>query len=251
VLRKAHAKQKQAQGSVEILTSHWGSKCGETIQESFFWKISLVQQVVVSIFWMWDRLRKKGLGVICSEDDKDSPVTPKKEAEAFDLILSSMSESNLSTVVTATSPHVIRPLSAKSSLVKCNVSVALTTQGLSNLQGIRHYNASEYQVKKLVLDEFESKAVVTARHIDMESELNPISEDPEIHRVAAWTNKSFAWFVRDQVISQDPEKKTLKFPKRKTTRNIWSKVQVQQCTKSTVTWLKRTAGMGNVTRSLL
>jgi hypothetical protein len=54
-------------------------------------------------FWMRGRLLKKGLGVICSEDEKDSRLTPEKEAEAFDLLLSSMSESTLSRVLTATS----------------------------------------------------------------------------------------------------------------------------------------------------
>jgi len=42
---------------------------------------------------MRDRLLKKGLRVICSEDEKDSRLTPEKEAEAFYLLLSSMSES--------------------------------------------------------------------------------------------------------------------------------------------------------------
>ena len=54
-------------------------------------------------FWMRGRLLKKGLGVICSEDEKDSRLTPDKEAEAFDLLLSSMSESTLSRVLTVTS----------------------------------------------------------------------------------------------------------------------------------------------------
>jgi hypothetical protein len=35
-------------------------------------------------FWMRGRLLKKGLGVICSENEKDSRLTPEKEAEAFD-----------------------------------------------------------------------------------------------------------------------------------------------------------------------
>jgi len=35
-------------------------------------------------FWMRGRLLKKGLGVICSEDEKDSRLTPEKEADAFD-----------------------------------------------------------------------------------------------------------------------------------------------------------------------
>jgi len=48
-------------------------------------------------------LLKEGLGVICSEDEKDSRLTPEKEAEAFDLLLSSMSESTLERVLTATS----------------------------------------------------------------------------------------------------------------------------------------------------
>ena len=54
-------------------------------------------------FWMRGRLLKKGLGVICSEDEKDSHLTPQKEAEALDLLLSSMSESTLSTALTAPS----------------------------------------------------------------------------------------------------------------------------------------------------
>ena len=52
---------------------------------------------------MRGRLLKKGLGVMCSEDEKDSRLTPEKKAEAFDLLLSSMSESTLSRVLTATS----------------------------------------------------------------------------------------------------------------------------------------------------
>jgi hypothetical protein len=52
---------------------------------------------------MRGRLLKEGLGVICSEDEKDSRLTPEKEAEAFDLLLSSMSESTLERVLTATS----------------------------------------------------------------------------------------------------------------------------------------------------
>jgi hypothetical protein len=51
-------------------------------------------------FWMQGRLLKKGLGLICSEDEKDSRLTPEKEAEAFDLCLSSMRESTLSRVLT-------------------------------------------------------------------------------------------------------------------------------------------------------
>ena len=54
-------------------------------------------------FWMRGRLLRKGLGVVCSEDEKDSGLTPEKEAEAFDLLLSSMSESTLSRVLSATS----------------------------------------------------------------------------------------------------------------------------------------------------
>jgi hypothetical protein len=38
-------------------------------------------------------LNKKRLGVICSEDEKDSRVTLEKEAEALDSLLSSTSES--------------------------------------------------------------------------------------------------------------------------------------------------------------
>ena len=52
---------------------------------------------------MRGRLLKKGLGVICSEDEKNSRLTPEKEAEAFDLLLSSISESTLSRVLTGTS----------------------------------------------------------------------------------------------------------------------------------------------------
>ena len=66
-------------------------------------------------FWMRGRLLKKGLGVIWSEDEKDSRLTPEKEAEAFDLLLSSMSESTLERVLTATNAReiwVIRKLYA-------------------------------------------------------------------------------------------------------------------------------------------
>jgi len=52
-------------------------------------------------FWMQGRLLKKGLGVVCSEDEKDSGLTPENEAEAFDLLLSSMSVSTLSTASSA------------------------------------------------------------------------------------------------------------------------------------------------------
>ena len=58
-------------------------------------------------FWIRARLLKKGLGVICSEDKKDSRLTPEKEIEAFDLLLSSMTESTLSRVLTATSARDI------------------------------------------------------------------------------------------------------------------------------------------------
>jgi len=34
-------------------------------------------------FWMRGKLLKKGLGVICSENEQDSRLTPGKEAEAF------------------------------------------------------------------------------------------------------------------------------------------------------------------------
>ena len=53
-------------------------------------------------FWMRGRLLEKGLGVICSEDEKDSRLTAEKGAEAFYLLLSSMSEFTLSRVLTAT-----------------------------------------------------------------------------------------------------------------------------------------------------
>jgi hypothetical protein len=61
------------------------------------------------------RLLKKGLGVICSEDEKDSRLTPEEEVEAFDLLLSSMGESTPSRVLTATNAReiwVIRKLYA-------------------------------------------------------------------------------------------------------------------------------------------
>jgi len=38
-------------------------------------------------FWMRGRLLKKGPGIICSKDEKDSPLTLEKEAEAFHLLL--------------------------------------------------------------------------------------------------------------------------------------------------------------------
>jgi hypothetical protein len=61
-------------------------------------------------------LLKKGLGVICSEDEQDSRLTPEKEAQAFDLLFSSMSESTFSRVLTATSARdvwvIIRKLYA-------------------------------------------------------------------------------------------------------------------------------------------
>ena len=46
---------------------------------------------------------KKRVGVTWSEDEKDSRLTPEKEAEAFDLLLSSMSQSTLSRVLSGTS----------------------------------------------------------------------------------------------------------------------------------------------------
>jgi hypothetical protein len=52
-------------------------------------------------------LLKKGLGVVCSEDEKNSRLTPEKEAEAFDLLLSIMSESSLSRVMTTTSARIV------------------------------------------------------------------------------------------------------------------------------------------------
>jgi hypothetical protein len=50
--------------------------------------------------WMRGRLLKKGLGLICSEDEKDFRLTPEKEAHEFHLLLSSMSESTFSRVLT-------------------------------------------------------------------------------------------------------------------------------------------------------
>ena len=49
---------------------------------------------------------KKGLEVICSEDEKDPPFTPGKKAESFDLLLSRMTESTLLSVLTATARDV-------------------------------------------------------------------------------------------------------------------------------------------------
>ena len=82
---------KEAQGCGSILAIKNWSGCFDTIQR----------------FWMRGGLLKKGLGVVCSEDEKNSRLTPEKEAEAFDLLLSIMSESSLSRVMTTTSARIV------------------------------------------------------------------------------------------------------------------------------------------------
>jgi hypothetical protein len=44
-------------------------------------------------------------------------------------------------------------------------------QRLSNLQGNHHYDLSEYKVRIITLDEIESKMVVEARDVDLDSKL--------------------------------------------------------------------------------
>jgi len=51
---------------------------------------------------MQGRLLKKGHGILCSEDEKDSLLTLHKEEEEIVSMLSRMSESILSRVLTAT-----------------------------------------------------------------------------------------------------------------------------------------------------
>jgi hypothetical protein len=65
---------------------------------------------------MRDILLKKGLGVICSQDEKDSRVIPEKVAKVFCLVPSSMSKSTLLKVLTETSARgawvILRKLDA-------------------------------------------------------------------------------------------------------------------------------------------
>ena len=54
------------------------------------------------------------------------------------------------------------------SVALCNVA---DLQRLSNPQGNHHYDSSEFKLEKLTLDEIETKMVVEAHYIDVESKL--------------------------------------------------------------------------------
>ena len=91
---------------------------------------------------MRGRLLEKGLGVICSEDEKDSRLTPEKEAEAFDLLLSSMSESTLSRVLTATSARDVWVILRKLDAGKL-ASTALAYENEIHIAQTAHHHEDE------------------------------------------------------------------------------------------------------------
>jgi len=250
-------------------------------------------------FWMRGRLLKKGLGVICSEDEKDSRLTPEKEAEAFDLLLSSMSESTLSRVLTATSARdvwvILRKLyagkHASTALAYENeidqqrykdgtsiedhfnsfrlpvaqyravggtmsdVSVALamlrTFNDSATYKGIITTIRVSAKLEALTLDEIESKMVIEARDIDVDQKWNPDSEHPNI-RLALIVEELIIHLkgVGSNILTRDRKRRLASFPKRRVTRKIQTslKVQVQECIKSTVSWLELDWKNGSLTQ---
>jgi hypothetical protein len=105
------------------------------------------------VFWMRGRLLKKGREVICSEDEKDSRLTPEKEAEGLDLLLT--------------------------------------------------------------LDEIESKMVIEARDIDLESKVKPDSKHLNILRALNLEESIIHLKGASSNILTRDKRKTVKFPKKK------------------------------------
>ena len=76
---------------------------------------------------------KKCFGVICSEDEKDSRLTPEKVEEAFDLLLSSMGKPALSRALTTTSARDFGSYSAN--LARVNGTCIRKRNSSARLQG--------------------------------------------------------------------------------------------------------------------
>ena len=64
-------------------------------------------------------------GLICCQDQKDSPLTRENEADAFELLFSSMRESNLLRVLTSTSPGEVMLHSTNLTRVSMQIPVLL------------------------------------------------------------------------------------------------------------------------------
>jgi hypothetical protein len=249
-------------------------------------------------FWIRARLLKKGLGVICSEDKKDSRLTPEKEIEAFDLLLSSMTESTLSRVLTATSARDIwvilrklyagkhastalayeyeihqqrykdgtsiedhfnnfRVLVAQYHAVggtMSDVSVALAMlrpfNDSATYKGIIATIRVSAKLEELTLDEIESKMVIETRDIDVSQNWNPDSEHPNIRRAFIVEELIHLKGPGSNILTRDRKRRLVSFPKRRDTRKIQTslEVQVQQCMKSTVSWLELDRKNGSLTQ---
>jgi hypothetical protein len=125
-----------------------------------------------------------------------------------------------------------------------DVSVALamlrTFNDSATYKGIITTIRVSAKLEELTLDEIESKMVIEARDIDVESKAESgfgafehppclIVEELIIHLKGAGSN----------ILTRDRKRSLASFPKRRATRKIQTslKVQVQQCIKSTVSWL--------------
>jgi len=88
---------------------------GKTRERSF---ILTRKNCTLCTFWMRGRLFKQGLAICCG-DEKKSPPTPEKDADTFDLLLSSMSESTVSKVLASTSARDVWTPCAGRNNVRC------------------------------------------------------------------------------------------------------------------------------------
>jgi hypothetical protein len=145
---------------------------------------------------MRGRLLKKGHGVICSEDETDSPLTPEKETQAFDFLLSSMSESTLSRLTLRGCLCILhqqrckdgtsikerfnsfrllfaqyRAVGGTMSDVSVGLAMLRTLNDSAIYQGIITTIRVSNKLEELALDEIEFKMVVGACDIDLESKL--------------------------------------------------------------------------------
>jgi hypothetical protein len=116
------------------------------------------------VFWMRGRFLKKGHGVICSEDEKDFRLTPEKEAEALDLLLT--------------------------------------------------------------LDEIESKMVIEARDIDVESKVNSDSKHLNIRRALSLEESIIHLKGASSNILTRDKKRLSSFPKRSAARKMQTSLKV-------------------------
>ena len=92
--------------------------------------------------------------VICSEDERDSPLTPEKQSAAFDCLLSSLSESSLSRALTAKNAREVWVTLRKLDAGK-HASTALAYENEIHQQ--------RYKDKTPIEDQFNSCSVLLAK----------------------------------------------------------------------------------------